>query len=271
MRSTPGESMRGATEVPCCITRRSPRLFGWFRRYVRRYVARHFHAVRIARGGPAPGVPDGPMIVVLNHPSWWDPLIGILLSGAWPDRAHYAPIEAGALARYRLFERLGFFGIEPGTARGGRDFLRTGLAIASRSDSALWLTAQGRFADPRERPTRLKAGVGHLVARLDRAGLVPLALEYPFWDESRPEALARFGPVLPVTAGGAPDEWTARIAEALEATQDALAAEARRRDPGAFEVVIGGRAGVGGVYDLGRRLRATLRRERFRAEHGSTS
>lgn len=65
-----------------------------------------------------------------------------MLSGAWPDRAHYAPIEAGALARYRLFERLGFFGIEPGTARGGRDFLRTGLALASRSDSALWLTAQ---------------------------------------------------------------------------------------------------------------------------------
>jgi hypothetical protein len=42
------------------------------------------------------------------------------------------------------------------------------------------------------------------------------------------------------------------------------------RDAAQFEVLVGGRAGVGGVYDLWRRLRARLRGEAFRSEHGAT-
>src|SRR4051794_4665315 len=212
MRSTARDSIRGE---PGCLARRSPRLFGWFRGYARRYVARHFHAVRVSRVGLPPTVPEGLMIVVLNHPSWWDPLIGLVLSDSWPDRLPFAPIAAEALGRYRFFERLGFFGIEPETARGARVFLRTALALADRDDSALWLTAQGRFADPRERPLRLKPGVGRLAARVDRGCILPLALEYPFWDESKPEALARFGPILPLDGTGSPEDWTERISEAL--------------------------------------------------------
>jgi hypothetical protein len=51
---------------------------------------------------------------------------------AGSGRAHYAPIEAAALARYRFFERLGFFGIELGTVRGGVVFMRTSLAILAK-------------------------------------------------------------------------------------------------------------------------------------------
>jgi 1-acyl-sn-glycerol-3-phosphate acyltransferase len=271
MRSTARDRTHIETEVPKCIARRSPRMFGWFAWYARRHVARHFHAVRLARAGPAPFVPQGPLIIVLNHPSWWDPLIALILSGLWPDRAPYAPIDAGALARYRFSERLGLFGIEPRTSRGAREFLRVGLAVAHAPGTSLWLTAQGRFADPRERPVRLMGGVGHLVARLGRGCVVPLALEYPFWSESKPEALARFGPAIHVDGADAPDAWTARIAEALETTQDALAVETLPRDPARFEVLIEGRAGVGGVYDLWGRLRAAVRNERFQVEHSDGS
>ena len=50
--------------------------------------------------------PDGPLIVVLNHPSWWDPLVGLVLTELFPDRAHYFPMDAHALQRYRIFQRL---------------------------------------------------------------------------------------------------------------------------------------------------------------------
>jgi 1-acyl-sn-glycerol-3-phosphate acyltransferase len=251
--------------------KRSPRMLGLFRTYAERYLARHFHAVRLSRAGrPDLEAARGrPVIVCLNHPSWWDPLVGLVLAvRLFPDRRQFSPIESAALARYRFFERLGFFGIEPGTARGARRFLSVAEGVLAAPDAALWITAGGRFADPRERPVRLQSGLGHLASRLDDGVVFPLALEYPFWNERFPEALARFGEPVFLDGKRQPAEWTALLEERLGATQEALAAEALSRDPDRFEALIGGTAGVGGVYDAWRRLRAGLRGERFRPEHG---
>ncbi len=252
---------------------RSPWVFGLFRGYARRYVARHIHALRLARQGYRPDERlAGPWVVVMNHPSWWDPMIGLVLSGFWPDRIrHSAPIDSAGLAKYPFLERLGFFGIEPGTVPGGLAFLRRSLAALAQPDAVLWVTAQGRFTDPRQRPAQLEPGIGHLARRLEAGQVLPLALEYAFWTERTPEALARFGP--PIALGGpaqksAPGEWTARIERALEATQDALALDAISRDPARFETVLRGGAGVGGWYDAWRRFRAVARGRRFVAAHG---
>jgi hypothetical protein len=122
-------------------------------------VARHFHAVRVSKAGPVPELPRRLVVVVLNHPSWWDPLVGLILTEALPAwRVHFAPIESRGLAQYRFLERLGFFGIDVGRVEGGLGFLRTSLAILAFAESALWITAQGEFVDPRARPAALKAG-----------------------------------------------------------------------------------------------------------------
>jgi phytoene desaturase len=252
-----------------------PRPSAWllrlFTSYVRRYLARNFHALRLSREG-RPEVPaEGPLVIVLNHPSWWDPLVAIVLKDLFPQLTHYAPIDAAALGRYRFFGRLGFFGVEQGTSQGALAFLRTGAALLARPATALWVPAQGRFTDPRQRPARLRPGVGHLLRRLEGGVVLPLALEYPFWEERYPEALARFGTPIPIGRGRdrPVEEWLIRIGAGLEATQDSLAAEARRRDPKAFQVLVRGKAGVGGVYDLWRRLCALLRGERYQSAHGS--
>lgn len=250
----------------------SPRLLALFGRYGERYLARHFHAVRLSRARSPEIAADAPLIVYLNHPSWWDPMVCLQIAlRLFPERRHHAPIEAAALERYRFFARLGFFGVEAGTARGARGFLETGRRILERPDAALWITAGGRFCDPRERPVRLRSGLGHLLRQLERATVLPLALEYPFWEERFPEALARFGEEVLVEEelGRNAGAWTALLESRLEAAQDALAAEALARDPETFESLVGGSAGVGGLYDLWRRLRAKLRGEAFRAEHGS--
>src|SRR5262249_11061377 len=153
-----------------------------FRWYVHRYLGRHFRAVRLSRSGCGPRLPDGPLAIVLNHPSWWDPLICLVLSQRFAGRSHYAPMDAANLEQYRFFARLGFFGVERGSLRGARNFLRIGRAILDRSDSVLWITAQGRFADPRDRPVRLASGLGHLLARVSGGIVVPLAIELVFWD-----------------------------------------------------------------------------------------
>jgi 1-acyl-sn-glycerol-3-phosphate acyltransferase len=257
--------------------REPPRRWRWlirgFRRYVRRYLARHFHAVRLSRSGnPLPTDRSSPLLVVLNHPSWWDPLIGVFLSGLLPQYEHFAFIDAKALGRYRFFSRLGFLGIELDSYRGAADFLRYGISLLSRPGHAVWVTAQGHFADVRTRPLRLEPGVGHLAVRLNQGLILPVALEYPFWTERTPEALIRIGTPLAIESappGRSAQEWTEIITQALEETMDALALEAASQQAERFITLLCGRSGVGGWYGFWQRMRAFFKGETYRPEHAA--
>ncbi|MGE3537417.1 MAG: lysophospholipid acyltransferase family protein [Candidatus Tectimicrobiota bacterium] len=262
---TPPRPCQGRVSPP------TPWLVRVFQRYVRTYLRRHFHAVRCAWPGRPPVLPPGPLIVYLNHPAWWDPLLSFLLAYHYfPEREHYAPMEAQALARYRFLTRLGFFGLDLQRRQGAVTFLRTSEAILRRPAAVLWLTPGGAFTDPRQRPLHFRPGLGHLVRRLERCSLLPLALEYPFWEERLPEALAYFGPLLETTEDGAAraEVWTQRLVQCLTTTQERLAQAACSRERTVFEVVLRGRAGVGGVYDFWRACKARWRGEPFRRAHG---
>lgn len=251
----------------------SHRLNGWFMWYVRKYLARNFHAVRLLKGEAAadrPAIAGEPVIFYSNHPGWWDPLTFLFVGEAlFPDRMVYGPIDAAALGKYKFMERIGFIGIDPQAWRGAARFLRMLRAAGKRTDVIFWITAQGEFTDPRERPVQLRSGVGHGVASATRGVVVPLAVEYPFWNERLPEAVVAFGPALRIAdAGGrSPDEWTAILARELEAAQDRLAAGAMSRDPTRFTTLLSGRVGVGFAYDTFRRLKAWIRGERFDVSH----
>ncbi len=252
----------------------SPWLWQQFGRYARFYLRRSFHAIRLSHTGPFPVKSDAPAVIYLNHPSWWDPLVAIFLAQyVMPERRHYGPIEAEALSRYRFFQRLGFFGVTPGTRRGAATFLRVSQAVLAQSQNVLWVTPEGRFTDPRQRPVQLRPGLGALARRVDGVVFVPLAIEYVFWEERFPEILLRFGEAMPVSSTCAWESEThiERFAQQLEATQAVLASEACRRDPAEFETLLRGRVGVGAIYDAWRGLRAYWRGEgkTFRRAHGA--
>ena len=190
------------------------RLFGW---YTPRYLRRHFNTVRLLGNVPDTADPR-PMLVYLNHPSWWDPLAVVLLIDRYfPHRPGYGPIDAEALGRYRFMEKLGFFGIDPATRAGAAKFLRIGGEVLRTPNQTLWVTAQGFFTDVRQRPIELRPGVAHLARKATGAVAVPLAVEYPFWFERRPEMLLTFG--KPVELGDASvsvEQWNDTLAEGLE-------------------------------------------------------
>jgi 1-acyl-sn-glycerol-3-phosphate acyltransferase len=250
----------------------APRLFRAFGWYLRWFFWRNFHAVRIAHCD-IPDVPaDRPLIIYSNHPSWWDPALFMLVSNTFlQDRAGFGPMEAEALERYKLFRRLGVYGIDSATRRGAARFMDVSLRILSRSGTALWITAEGQFTDTRVRPVRLRPGLAHLARRVPNAVIVPLAIEYTFWNERKPEALIRFGRAVDSGDGrqGSVGIWNELLERRLTETMDALARDAISRDPGLFREVVRGRVGVGGIYDLGRRLTAMSRLRPVQLAHES--
>ena len=250
-----------AARSPALLT-----LFGWYLRFW--YVPRHFRAVRVSRAG-LPQVPPGSGLVIYsNHPSWWDPAMFILLGlTLLPQRIGYGPMEAAELKRYGLLRRMGVFGIDPSSPRGAAAFLQVGRRILAEPRGTLWVTAEGRFTDPRARPLTLRPGIAHLTRHVPTLVFMPLALEYTFWNESRPEALARFGPPIAFDASRDPTEVTAELTAALVETMDALATESATRDPALFQPILRGAGGVGGIYDLWRRLSAWSAGRHFDPAH----
>ncbi len=249
----------------------SPALLSLFARYLRWYVPRSFHAVRLARAERFPRHAQR-LIVCLNHPSWWDPVIAILLSRyLLPTAAHYAPMEASALRRYGFMRRLGLFPVDNDSSRAGAQFLRSGAAILDHPNAVLWVTPEGHFTDVRTRPAQWRPGVAALLHRSRQCTVVPLALEYTFWDERRPEALALVGEPLTVTDGaaGSADAWQTELLRAMTAAQDELAALAMTRDAARFATVLSGKVGVGGVYELWKRAQAHLSGRPYVPGHGS--
>jgi 1-acyl-sn-glycerol-3-phosphate acyltransferase len=186
-------------------------------------------------------------------------------------RFAHAPMEAEALKHYGFFRRIGAFPVDNRSPRAGAQFLRQAADLLSGPQNILWMTPEGRFTDVRRRPVEWKPGTAALTRHLGNCTIVPLAIEYTFWDERLPEILCSIGEPLSFSSGAREStaERNARLEKAMTATQDELAERAVKRDGKLFTTVFAGGAGVSAFYDSWRRIRAALTGKPYIAEHGT--
>ena len=123
-----------------------------------RTLRRTFGGLLVSGAENLEGLPPGGVVVMMNHPSWWDPLVGLQLTRLMDDRVHSSAMDAEALERYPIFKHLGFLPVARGDLRSGMQLLRQAKELVA-SGGVFWLTAQGHFADPRQRPLELAPGV----------------------------------------------------------------------------------------------------------------
>lgn len=239
-------------------------------RYARGLMRRKFSAVRIARDTARVlaelNDQRAPVLILVNHASWWDPLTGLLLAQTYlPARSSAAPMDARELAKFSFFKRLGIFGIDPDdpASLGAMAEYVRGL-FAREERPTLWITPQGAFADVRA-AIEIRPGAAAIAASTAGIRAVCVAIEYQFWNEQKPEAFIRIEPC----AGepGSTTRWQRAITDAMERNQQQLARLVIARDPGAFDVLVGRGATVHPLYDLW--LRATGRTIALGAQRNS--
>lgn len=261
--------------MPINSTNEIPAVPAWFQngfhRFLPRFLKRHFHCIAVERES-TPRVDSGsPLIVYGNHPSWWDPLVAHYLNvRLFQGRQFFAPIDAKALEQYRVFAKLGFFGVELESTSGAGAFLKQSTAILHSPGTALWLTPEGRFADARDHQAELMPGLAHLCSRLEDGVAVPMALEYVFWDERLPVCLVKFGQPIQIQAHAqlSKPQWNELVTAQLRQTQASLADQSIARSSQPFDNLLKGKVGAGGFYDSFRRGKAWITGKPFRASHG---
>jgi 1-acyl-sn-glycerol-3-phosphate acyltransferase len=252
--------------------RPSPAILGWFQWYINWYLRKNFHAIAMHGEPPVAASADEPLVVFANHSSWWDPLTAMWLCRRFfPGRTLYAPIDAEALASYPIFEKLGFYGVDQSHRRGAAAFLETSHAILATPGASIWITPEGRFCDDRDTSAEFRPGLAHLVEQMDRGIVLPLAMEYTFWEERAAEVLVKFGEPIDRAAASVQTkaDWNHQLHQALRRTQAELADASLHRRTDEFTVVLGGRAGVGGIYEWIRKGAARLRGREYRAAHSN--
>lgn len=269
-RRKPTESSRDAVSLPTI----TPWLFNGFYKFCRYYLRKHFHAVAIDRRAfhSAPIDPAAPLICYANHPGWWDPIIAIhLCQSCFAGRRFYAPIDAEALKKYGIFSKLGFYGIETHSLHGAANFLKVSRRILAEPNTSIWITPEGRFADPRDHEATLMPGLAHLALQNEHVVLLPLAIEYVFWEERLPEALMRFGnPMQGIELKGlTKEECSSLLTDRLRETQNALAQSAIARRSEDFEIQLSGKTGTFSFYDWFRSMRGRWSGEKVELQHGS--
>lgn len=252
------------------VERYSPFQARFFALYFERYFRRHMNALRLTGAARVRNGGAGPLILYANHPGWWDAALYLILARRlFPDRRPFAPMDREMLEKYAFFGRIGAYGVDLEKMSGAADFFRQSALILSRDDSLLWIAAQGRFSDPRERPLGLKPGLAWLCEAAPGAVLAPVAFEYAFWTERSAEAFAAFGEPVPAAELLALDREARQedLSRRLAETMDQLARDVVSRDPERFETVLTGRAGVGGVYDAWKSVAAVARGGRWDPAH----
>lgn len=243
--------------IPADESPRFVRFFSWWARD--KMLAKKFFALRLAQGSRQ-HLTDlanhpGPVVAVINHVSWWDPLIMLTLHRQfWAPRSLRAPMDAAQLQRFAFFRKLGTFGLDPDNPA-SLDAMAAYLRdyFASAPHPTLWINPQGRFADPRE-AVEARPGAARVAAGDDRTRCVAVAIEYAFWLDQRPEVLIRVEPVTPQRSNT--PGWLRAITDAMRTNAADLARLVIARDPANFDCLVGGDATtINPVYDLWLRLR----------------
>lgn len=245
-----------------------------FCRYTHRMVRQRFTSFGVQFAEPLESLApkNNALVVYANHVSWWDPITAMLLRRSYfSDRILYAPIDAEALKAYRIFSKMGFFGIQLDRLSGASDFLRASRTILADPRSSLWVTPEGRFTDCRDHSQPLMPGLAHLAASVSSISFVPLAIEYPFWEEPRPMIAVRFGARQVFERDTSKRACSEQLENALRQTQHALATSVMRRQADAFEYLIAPRAARTSWYDTLRAWKAWYHGQPFDPRHSSVT
>lgn len=174
-------------------TRYSRAVWAGFEAVFLPWMRRRLDGVHVSGVEDARWVPRLPILLVANHPSWWD---GFLLREVHrrlrPDAPFHVVMTERELRRHRLFQWMGAVPLPAGRL-GARSLVRDlSRRIDDRPDAVLGFFPQGRIW-PSHKPLSFRPGAAWLAERLAPVVVVPVALHL--------EPLARPGPAAFVSVG----------------------------------------------------------------------
>jgi|LFIK01.1.fsa_nt_gi 1-acyl-sn-glycerol-3-phosphate acyltransferase len=157
--------------------------FGWFCKQLARL---HFHKVWIRQEyHPAP---DSRTLYFLNHSSWWDGLVPLLLNRYRFHQKPRAMMEDRQMIQYRFFKKLGAFSVSLNDPAHALRSLRYAVRSMDRPSASLYIYPEGEMTPFSNKKPDFRKGITWICRQLSSdIDIVPIGIYGHTLRHSRPE------------------------------------------------------------------------------------
>ncbi len=244
-----------------------------FRHYIQDLARKRFHAVRLAGREHLEGWDPGiPTLAYANHSNWWDGFMAFLITHLAEGGRFHVMMEARHLERYRVFTRIGAFGVDRERPRAARESLSHALTLLRQPRSTVWIFPQGVLRPNDVRPLQFYSGASRLALQAREAcgavRLLPVAMRYEFLQEDRPEALLRVGAPRLLDGPLSARDLTARMEAEVRDLLEGLRAQVTAEDLLEYHLLVDGGMSINKRLDALKVRLGLLPRERFDPRNG---
>lgn len=183
-----------------------------------------------------------PIIFYAPHMNWWDGIVGYnIIRRCFKFRLRMMIEE---MNRFPLFSLCGAFPVNKKSAQAAMISLKYIVDDLKDSDMALWIFPQGIVRPPNYRPIEFQTGLTYIAQNIAKkhggVNLVPVAVNYTFLREDRPECLCVFGEPIVLTKENANfdrHEFTAKIQNEFEMLCDEQLASFSKGEVTGYEYI----------------------------------
>lgn len=180
MAEIPGQNQAGF--IPAQESKLFTSLFGWYAKWLFRSRFKKIWLKQSYR--PAT---DSRTIYYLNHSSWWDGLIPLLLNRYLFHQRGRAMMEDKQMHRYRFFRRIGAFSVNLENPRHSLPSLRYALDSMKRENASLYIYPEGKIVPFTVDKPHFRGGLTWLCDRLPEVEVVPVGIYIHTMRHSKPE------------------------------------------------------------------------------------
>lgn len=140
-------------------------------------------------------------IIYAPHNNWWDGIVGYNLCRRIFKTDIRMMIEE--MNRFPILGKAGAFPVNKKSAQASMKALQYSVEQLCDKDISLWLFPQGIIRPPMYRPIEFQTGMAYIAKNVvKKAGginLIPVAVNYPFLREDKPEVLCEVGEPVIIT------------------------------------------------------------------------
>lgn len=164
--------------------------------------------------------PDMPVIMYAPHSNWWDGIVAYAINSGICHTEMRLMVEE--LKRFPLLRHAGCFSINKKSPQASMTALKYAVGELANLKCNLYIYPQGIIKPPNFRPIEFQSGLAYMVEKAvkkyGKVALLPVAVNYFFLRDNRPEVFVEFGERIEVYKGNKIDrkEFTEYLAKNLE-------------------------------------------------------
>ncbi|MDZ5473824.1 lysophospholipid acyltransferase family protein [Bacillus sp. 31A1R] len=131
-------------------------------------------------------IPEGPVLVLLNHSNWWDGLVSFYLNQTVFKKDSYAVMSKKGIEDYPFFRKIGAFSVDPNSPKSLMKSLQFAKELLD-DNKYVWMFPQGKEEHLEKRPLEFMKGPAYLIEKSKSISIVMIALYYTYTHHQKPE------------------------------------------------------------------------------------